>query len=248
VPEAVGSAAREPLFPWGDDGTAFLIGSYAHDEAGRRYNAAFVVEPGGQIPRPYHKQILIPFGEAMPLASVFPWLNRLNSRAGVFTAGDETKVFDIPMRRPDGTSYRLAVAPLICYEDTVPSLARRATRRGAELLVNLTFDTWFGRTVAPDEHHLIASFRAIENRRYLVRATNSGISAVVDPLGRTIARIRPFTEGTATARVRLLGDRSLYTRFVGDTPWWMLLAAAAGTIAVRRYRAARNGRIESLDS
>src|SRR5262249_41460354 len=112
------------------------------------------------------------------------------------------------------------------YEDTVPGLARAATRMGAELLVNLTSDSWFGRTLAPHQHHRIAAFRAIENRRFLVRATNTGLSAVVDPLGRTIARIPPFPEGTATARVSPLSDRSAYTDWVGDRPWWTLLAVS----------------------
>ena len=103
------------------------------------------------------------------------------------------------MRLEDGTPYTLKVAPLVCYEDTVPALARKATLGGSELLVNITYDTWFGRSAAPHEHHLIAAFRAIENRRFLVRATNSGLSAVVDPLGRTIARLPVFSEGTLAA-------------------------------------------------
>jgi apolipoprotein N-acyltransferase len=140
------------------------------------------------------------------------------------------------MRRPDGTAYTLRVSPLICYEDTVPALARAATLKGAELLVNLTYDTWFGRSAAPFEHHLIAAFRAIENRRYLVRVTNNGYSAVVDPLGRTIARIPPFAEGIAAARVDLLNYRSTYTHHVGERPWWGLLAVTLGVIGVRRWR------------
>jgi apolipoprotein N-acyltransferase len=145
------------------------------------------------------------------------------------------------MRRHDGTAYVLRVSPLICYEDTVPGLARTATLKGADLLVNLTYDTWFGRSAAPFEHHLIAAFRAIENRRYLVRVTNNGYSAVVDPLGRTIARIPPFAEGTATARVDLLNYRSLYTNHVGERPWWGLLAVSVCTIVARRIRGAIAG-------
>ncbi len=80
---------------------------------------------------PYFKQVLIPFGEYMPMASYFPWLNKLNAKAGVFCAGTETKVFAYPMRRADGSAYTLKVSPLICYEDTVPALAREAARKGA---------------------------------------------------------------------------------------------------------------------
>ena len=139
--------------------------------------------------------------------SIFPWLNRINENAGIFTAGTEVKVFPIPMpRRNGGRPYTVQAAPLICYEDTVPALARRATKKGATLLVNLTFDTWFGETAAPFQHHLIAAFRAIENRRYLIRASNSGYSAVVDPLGQTIASNPPFVPGTLEAKVRLIDE------------------------------------------
>ena len=83
------------------------------------------------------------------------------------------------------------------------------------LLVNLTFDTWFGETAAPFQHHLIAAFRAIENRRYLIRSSNSGYSAIVDPLGQTIASIRPFTAGTTSAKVRLIDEQTPYTAYRG---------------------------------
>ena len=186
---------------------------------------------------PYFKQILIPFGEYMPLASCFPGLKELNAKAGVFSAGTEAEVFAYPMHRPDGTAYTLKVSPLICYEDTVPSLARESARKGAELLVNITSDTWFGRTLAPHQHHLIAAFRAIENRRFLIRATNTGLSAVVDPLGRTIARIPPFSEGTATATSQALELSKPLYHWVGDRPWWALLAVSVGLLFLRRWSA-----------
>ena len=238
LPADLGSARAWPVLPWIGDGSAFLVGSYAIDRDQNRYNAAFAVRPDGAVPPPYYKRILIPFGEYMPFSSSLPWLKELNGNAGVFHAGTEAKVFEYPMHRADGTEYALKVAPLICYEDTVPALAREATRGGAELLVNLTYDTWFGRSAAPFEHHLIAAFRAIENRRYLVRATNTGLSAVVDPLGRTVARLPIFEEGTASARVVLMTEQSLYTRFVGETPWWGLLAVSLAAIARRRWSGA----------
>jgi apolipoprotein N-acyltransferase len=236
LPAELRSVRTDPILPWFGDGSAFLVGAYAIDLNDKRYNAAFAVAPDGTVGRPYFKQVLIPFGEYMPLATWLPWIKSLNANAGVFSAGSEVQVFEYPMRRPDTTWYTLRVAPLVCYEDTLPALARTATLKGAELLVNLTYDTWFGQSAAPFEHHLIAAFRAIENRRYLVRVTNNGYSAVVDPLGRTIARIPPFAEGTAAARVDLLTYRSTYTHYVGDRPWWGLLALSLGVIAVRRWR------------
>ena len=153
--------------------------------------------------------------------------------------------FPVPDAHADGNEYTLKAAPLICYEDTVPDLARKATRRGAQLLVNLTYDTWFGRSAAPYQHHLIAAFRAIENRRFLIRATNTGYSAVVDPLGRTIARIPPFSEAALTINVTLLDYQSVYTRCVGEKPWWALLGVTLGLIVARRWnlQKGRRGRV-----
>jgi apolipoprotein N-acyltransferase len=239
LPATLGSAKTDPSLPWLRDGSALLIGAYSFTDEQHRYNSAFAVYPDGSVPIPYFKQILIPFGEYIPGASVFPWLNRVNENAGVFSAGTEVKVFAFPMRRSDGSAYTVKAAPLICYEDTVPALARRATGKGASLLVNLTFDTWFGQTVAPYQHHLIAAFRAIENGRYLVRSSNSGYSAIVDPTGRTINSIRPFIEGTLTARIRLIDELTPYTAYLGEYPWWCLLALTMGLIILKRWRNVR---------
>jgi apolipoprotein N-acyltransferase len=236
ISAAIGTVGDPPILPFVGDGSAYLVGAYSFLPDEEKFNTAFAVYPGGEVPLPYFKQVLIPFGEYMPLASYFPWLKNLNAKAGVFGAGTETKVFAYPMQRPDGSAYTLKVSPLICYEDTVPSLSRAATRKGAELLVNITSDAWFGRSLAPHQHHLIAAFRAIENRRFLVRSTTTGLSAVVDPLGRTIARIPPFSEGTITANVSLLTDASPYTKWLGDRPWWALLAVSAGLAVARRRR------------
>jgi apolipoprotein N-acyltransferase len=244
LPTNIGSARKDPSLPWLGDGSALLIGAYSTRDDRHRYNSAFAVYPDGAVPVPYFKQILIPFGEYMPGASVFPWLNRANENAGVFTAGTEVKVFEYPMRRADGRDYTMRAAPLICYEDTLPSLARQATRKGADLLVNLTYDTWFGNTAAPYQHHLIAAFRAIENRRYLIRCTNSGYSAVVDPIGRTIAAIPPFTAGTFSTKVRLIDEMTPYTAYLGEMPWWLLFIGTGGLMAHRAWRRRRESRLK----
>jgi apolipoprotein N-acyltransferase len=242
IPAMIGTVGDPPKLPWTGDGSAYLVGAYSFLPNEEKFNAAFAVYPDGEVPMPYFKRVLIPFGEYMPLASYIPRLNKLNEKAGVFRAGTDGKVFAYPMRRPDGSAYTLKVSPLICYEDTVPALAREATQNGAGLLVNITSDSWFGRSLAPHQHHLIAAFRAIENRRFLVRSTTTGLSAIVDPLGRTIARVPPFSEGTATATVSLLTDASPYTAWVGDRPWWILLAASVGLTLARRWRHGDSGR------
>ncbi len=102
--------------------------------------------------------------------------------------------------------------------------------------MNLTNDIWFGRSAAPYQHHLIAAFRAIENRRFLVRVTNTGLSAVVDPLGRTITQLPIFSEGTRLTKVSLVHDQSIYARFVRERPWWILLTVSLAVIVEKRRR------------
>jgi apolipoprotein N-acyltransferase len=244
IPDTVRSAKDFRLLPWIGDGSAFLVGADAEDSNQKQYIAAFVIQPDGSVPRPYYKQVLIPFGEYTPGSALIPWLHTMNTNAREFSAGREARVFELHLSRPDGSTLSAKVAPLICYEDTLPALSCRATRMGAELLVNLTNDAWFGRTAASYEHHLIASFRAIENRRFLVRATSTGLSAVVDPLGRTTVRLPIFTEKAETARVTLLGAKTAYTTFVGDWPWWILLALSV--VAIGRARSKRTRTSDEL--
>jgi apolipoprotein N-acyltransferase len=173
--------------------------------------------------------ILMPFGEYTPLSSILPFLKDINSTAGQFAAGTSPSVLSFPLT--NGTEVKLS--PLICYEDIVPSIARDAVNMGAELLINQTNDAWFGDTVAPYQHHMIAAFRAIENDRYLLRSTNTGLTAVVDPLGRTLASLLPYTEGILPMEVSLRSTRTVFTRLPIYILW--LMAAALGVaIVIRR--------------
>lgn len=185
---------------------SFLIGSLTFQSEEQIYNSALGITDEGKILPPYHKQILMPFGEYTPFSETLPWLKDINSTAANFTAGKDVAVMEFPIRFPDGFKVKLKVSPLICYEDVDSSLSRKAVLRGAELLVNMTNDAWFGDTVAPYQHHLIATFRAIENRRFLLRSTNSGLTAVVDPLGKTVGSIKPFTEGIVQTRVFAINE------------------------------------------
>jgi apolipoprotein N-acyltransferase len=116
----------------------------------------------------------------------------------------------------------------------VPEIAREAVSKGAELLINQTNDAWFGDTVAPYQHHLIATFRAIETDRYLLRSTNSGLTAVVDPLGRTLASLLPYTEGVLPMEISLRATKTLFTSYPISFSWFLL---AAGLVIVVLQRA-----------
>lgn len=206
-----------------------LLGSltYANDES--IFNSAIGIAPEGSVVGVYHKQILMPFGEYTPLSSTLPWLKEINSTAGEFTAGDEIRVFEFPDDR-DG----LKVSPLICYEDIIPELSRRAVNKGAELLINMTNDAWFGDTAAPLQHNLIASFRAIENRRYLLRSTNTGLTAIVDPLGKTIGSLQPYSEGVLQQSVDLIKLKSP-AAFYNFTFWLKLAALSMFLISLANH-------------
>ena len=190
-----------------------------------RFNSAFAVDEIGHVVGSYHKRALMPFGEYMPFGDLFPALKELSPHTGDFTPGDKLDPIEFDLIREKGNhaveERTVRIMPLICYEDLIPELSRDAVRRGAELLVNLTNDAWYGDTEAPYQHHLLALWRAIETRRYLLRVTNTGFTAIVDPLGRTVASLSPFTQGTLLEDVGLLKEQTLYTK-IGEIHNWVL--------------------------
>ncbi|MGH7327445.1 MAG: apolipoprotein N-acyltransferase, partial [Polyangiaceae bacterium] len=126
------------------------------------------------------------------------------------------------------------VTVLVCYEDILPGFTRDAVKYAdPELLVNMTNDAWFGDTLEPWQHLALAEFRAIEHRRYLVRGTNSGISAVVDPVGRLIAKSHPFESEALDMSVRWLHATTLYEIW-GDFPWYLATIAAIAAAFMRK--------------
>lgn len=184
----------------------------------RARNSAVFVGAGKLVGR-YDKQVLLPFSEYLPFGETFPSLYALSPASGRFRKGQS--------RAPlvaRGHSYGV----VICYEDVLPGLVRETVDQGAELLVNLTNDAWFGDSAEPHAHLALAKLRAIESRRFLVRATNTGISAVVDPSGRVTARAPSFVETTLLAEARYLAGRTPYVR-LGELPFY---AAALALFAL----------------
>jgi apolipoprotein N-acyltransferase len=135
--------------------------------------------------------------------------------------------------------YRIGV--LICYEDILPGFARRVVRETRpHLLVNLTNDAWFGDTNEPWIHLALAKLRAVEHRRFLARATNTGVSAVIDPAGRVVTRSGTFTRETLQAEVALLDTTTVYAR-VGDWPSWAAVLAVTVLASFPRRRVPAEG-------
>lgn len=192
-----------------------------------RFNSAVGRDTNGKVTGIYHKKVLMPLGEYLPFEETFPVLRRLSPNTGDFSRGDLDHPIVLPIAAKKNGMLENAKAVklgvLICYEDLIPRLARQSVVNGAEILVNLTNDAWYGDTAAPTQHHLLALWRAIETRRYLVRATNTGYTAVVDPLGYTTASLDTFTAGSLLVDVVPLTGQTLYLRW-GDWFSWSALA------------------------
>ena len=197
----------------------------------RAWVAAKMLAPQGELALRYHKIRLVPFGEYVPLQPVLTLGGRFTARlvrqVADFTPGDEYSVGGV-----DGHH----VSTFICYEAIFPDLIRQFTARGAELLVNITNDAWYGYSSAPYQHLAMAAFRAVENERYLVRAANTGITAVVDPRGRIVERTELFRPATLVREVAFVPGTTFYTRHGDVFAWACLAAAAAVTAATWRRR------------
>ena len=187
-------------------GITLIAGSvdYRFEEgAWRATNSAFVVGPDGVLGPAYDKTHLVPFGEYVPLGRVLFFVDRMVQGAiADFIPGRSFA----PLPTPAG-----AAGAFICYEAIFPGLVRRVAR-DADFLVNITNDAWFGRSAAPRQHLAMAAVRAVENRKWLLRAANTGISAVVDPAGRVRASAPLDTGQILRARIAPARGRTLYAR------------------------------------
>ncbi|MFH1116601.1 MAG: apolipoprotein N-acyltransferase [Pseudomonadota bacterium] len=175
------------------------------------YNSAFLLD-ANKIRSRYDKMHLVPFGEYMPLTWLLPLGPGIAAREADYSPGDSMTVMQV------NGSPRFSV--LICYEAIFPGLARLAVNSGARMLINITNDGWFGRSAAPYQHFAMARMRGIENRVWLLRAANTGISAAIDPAGRVVSHIPLEDEGAIVVRVPdPTTYRTFYTRF-GDIFAW----------------------------
>jgi apolipoprotein N-acyltransferase len=220
----------------GDLKTPTLFGAILQQgerETLRSYNTAVLADDRGRILGTYEKRVLVPFGDYIPWGETFPWLYSWSPYSSGFRRGESAE----PLRL--GT-HLLSVS--ICYEDMFPGEVRLLMqggrdRRIPDVMINLTNDSWYGKTNEPLQHLVLASFRAIEQRRSLVRATNTGISAFVDPVGRLARCSGVWTKETLVERIPLLQGRTLY-RMMGDWLGWAcgVIALCGMARAIRKAR------------
>ncbi len=216
-----------------DEGDAYLLigGDYRAKTAPLKYfNSAYFFTPNVPGWERYDKTHLVPFGEYTPLKKFLPFVSAVVPWEEDFSAGDEIILFNLT-RSNDDSSRVLRLGTLICFEDIFPGLVREMVSEGAGLLVNLTNDAWYGRTIAPYQHAYLSLFRAVENRIYLVRATNTGYSCIIDPRGRIVGEVADengeslFTSDWITKEISPPPAGSFYTRW-GDIFSWLCISLA----------------------
>ncbi|HET7453615.1 MAG TPA: apolipoprotein N-acyltransferase [Thermoanaerobaculia bacterium] len=201
-----------------ESGASILFNDLDEQNADAYYNAARLVTPTGLASATYRKVHLVPFGEYVPLPRLFFFMKSVSQAVGAFSAAKA------PVVIPSG---RLVLGPAICYEMTYPSLPRRETRDGANLLVTISNDAWYGKAGAQEQHFAAMVLRAIENGRPFARAAITGISGVVDARGRVVARLGADVSGVVDAAVAPRSARTIWTRWGGA-----VFPAAADLVAI----------------
>jgi apolipoprotein N-acyltransferase len=187
----------------------FLFAGVGRTGTGAPLNSAFMIDPQGRILGEYDKINLVPFGEYVP--PLFSFVNRITKEVGDFTPGTRVVVF------PDH------VGAFICYESAFPDLVRKFAQNGADVFFNLSNDGYFGNSEAYEQHLSLVRMRAAENARWIVRATNDGITATVDPTGRVTEKLHRGRQLSGTMHYGTSTTQTFYTRH-GDWFAWGCLA------------------------
>lgn len=205
-----------------------LIGTVADTPRGEPLNSAVLIAPDGKPLDRYDKINLVPFGEYVP--EFFSWVNRISQEAGDFVPGNRIVVFPFGERK---------LGTFICYESAFPQEVREFVKGGANLLVNISNDGYFGHSGAREQHLEMVRMRAAENARWLLRATNNGITANIDPAGRVVSRLPEFQEADGAFRYSLESGVTAYTRWGDWFAWgcWLIAFAALFASQWPHYRA-----------
>jgi apolipoprotein N-acyltransferase len=221
--ERVRALARQARVP-------ILIGSdqIEHGVPPKYFNSAFLVNEDGATAGVYRKMHLVPFGEFVPFKQVLFFAAPLVESVSDFSAGET------PVLLPVG-AHRISTS--ICYEIVYPNPVRQFVADGSELLTTITNDAWFGPTSAPYQHFAMASMRAIEQGRYLVRSANTGISGIVDPYGHVLDRSAIYEPAVVVGDARFLKTTTVYTR-IGDVVAYASVVISVAMLVLSRRRTA----------
>jgi apolipoprotein N-acyltransferase len=220
--QSIAVATQAPLVV-GGIGTDFS----QEENAWRDYNSAFVVEADGKMVGRYDKIHLVPFGEYIPFQNLLTFAHKLTGRVSSFTRGSEHRVFQLDTQ--SGGRHRYGI--FICYEAVFADEVRELARNGAEVLVNISDDGWYGDTSAPWQHFNMARMRAVENRRWLLRDTNNGVTAAIDPYGRVRQSIPRHQVDALPAEFAFRDGITFYTAH-GDVFAWLCAILALGVLSI----------------
>jgi len=178
-------------------------------------NSAYLLSPDGELLGRYDKQHLVPFGEYIPLkSSLLFFLEKMVEGIGDFQAGPGPTILSFQLKESDGVApaRRVKFGVVICYEVIFPDLVRRIAGSGAEFLVTITNDAWFGDSSAPAQHFSMVVLRSVENHLAFARAANTGISGFIDPFGRIIVASPTFTQTALQAEIPVRQTKTFYSR------------------------------------
>jgi len=187
----------------------YLIGSPSfvrQNDVAKYFNSAYLISPQSKTMGKYDKTHLVPYGEYVPFKKWLPFLGKIVAQVGDFEAGAIGNTLQWKDQK---------IGVQICYEIIFPGLSRAMARNNASLLINITNDAWFGTTSGPYQHFSMAVFRAVENKRSLARAANTGISGFIDPAGRILAATALLEEAAVVRPLPLLKEKTVYT-IIGD--------------------------------
>ncbi|MFC2060906.1 apolipoprotein N-acyltransferase [Elusimicrobiota bacterium] len=183
--------------------TSQLIGSVEEKRA-KYYNSAYVVSPDGDISAPYRKYHLTPFGEYIPFRKLLSPVIGVINEVGDFDAGGKIEILE-------AGEYRIGTG--ICFEGLFPGLVRSFFKKGANIFVNITNDGWYLNTAGPYQHFIHSIFRAVENRTYVIRAANTGISAVISPAGKVVKKTSLLKTEVLNSKVSISQKKTFYTKY-----------------------------------
>jgi len=200
-----------------------LLGIVAHTPGGAPLNSAALVSPEGVPVSRYDKVNLVPFGEFVPWP--FGFANKISTEIGDFAAGNRVVVSPVV----SSTAATHKIGTFICYESVFPNFARKFAAGGAEVLFNISNDGWFGKSAARAQHLSMVRMRAAENRRWILRSTNDGITAAIDSAGRLRGTLPLYTEATSVTGFSYVSAQTVYTK-LGD--WFPLLCAMLAVLGL----------------
>jgi apolipoprotein N-acyltransferase len=205
------------------------------EERGKIFNSAYFMNREGELSAVYDKMHLVPFGEYIPLKEAFQFIRTISKDVSEYSSGRIYRIVRLGGRPANA---------IICFEAVFPGLVRRFVRHGSQLIINLTNDGWYGDSSAPYQHLAIARWRAVENRRYLLRAANTGVSAFIEPTGRIQVSTGILKQATCNGRFAFIEPQSFYTRY-GDVFVFVCVIIACGFLFLALgQRKVDSGRID----